>query len=124
MLNDQKLEETISEYAELAKDKNIDVAMLMANALQQNEANRINGKTKRWLYLISVGVPPLGLFIGAYYFLSDKEDACSTAIVCIALTVFSILMTYLLFNTILSGSGTNIDQIKQIKPDDIYQLSQ
>jgi hypothetical protein len=73
-MSDQKLEEIVSEYAELAKDKNIDVAALMANALQQEDTNKLSGKAKKWGYLVSLGVPPFGLGFAAWFFFSDKCD--------------------------------------------------
>lgn len=122
---DKKLEEIVSEYAELAKDKNVDAAALMINALQQQDQNKLSSKSKRWAYLISLGVPPVGYLLGLYYyFMKDESDAKTTAYLCFALTTVSLLLTVVFFNVILSSSGTSLKQIEQIKPTDIYQLTQ
>jgi hypothetical protein len=123
-MSDKKLEELVNQYAVLAKDDKIDTTALLFNALEQEDANRISSKTKRWAYLISISVPPFGLLFAIWFYIGDKSDGKSAAITCTLLTAFSCLMTFLLFKTILSGSGTSVEQIQQIKPADIYQLSQ
>lgn len=123
-MSEQKLEELVNEYATLAKDDNIDTSALLMNALEQEDQNRISTKTKRWAYLISIGVPPLGLLFAAMFYFGDKSDGKSTAIACVVLTAVSCLITYVIFQSILSGSGTTVEQIQQIQPTDIYQLSQ
>ncbi len=123
-MSDEKLQEIVSEYADLAKDKNIDVATLMVNALQQEDANMINSKTKRWAYLISLGVPPFGLLFAVYFYFSDKSDGKSAALICLLLTIFTIVISVISLKMIFSGSGASVEQIQQIKPADIYQLTQ
>lgn len=123
-MSDQKLDEIVTEYADLAKDKNIDVATLMMNALQQEDANKLSAKSKRWAYLISLGLPPFGLGFALWFYFSDKSDGKSTAIVCVILTAVSIIGSIILFNLVFSGSGASVEQIQQIKPADIYELTQ
>ncbi|HEX3095585.1 MAG TPA: hypothetical protein VHQ20_00515 [Patescibacteria group bacterium] len=121
---DEKLESLVNEYAELAKDKNIDAAALLGNALLQDQENKTSTKVKRWAYLISISVPPSGILIGLYFYFSDKSDGKQTAYVCIGVTLFSLLLSYFIFKAVISGSGASVQQIEQIKPSDIYQLSQ
>ena len=123
-MSDEKLQDLVSEYVDLAKDKNIDVATLMVNALQQEDANRIPSKTKKWAYIISLALPPFGLGFALWFYLGDKSDGKKAAIICVVLTAITIIATVIFFNIILSGSGTSLDQIQKIKPSDIYQLSQ
>lgn len=123
-MSDQKLDEIVTEYADLAKDKNIDVAALMMNALKQADENRLSSKTKRWAYLISLGIPPLGLGFALWFYFSDKSDGKSAAIACVLLTVFSIIGSIIFIDMFFSGSGTSVEQIQQIKPTDIYELTQ
>lgn len=123
-MSDQKLEELVNEYATLAKDENIDASALLMSALEQEDQNRISPKMKRWAYLISIGVPPLGLLFAAMFYFGDKSDGKSTAIVCVVLTAISCLATFVIFKSVLSGSGSSVQQIQQIKPADIYELSQ
>lgn len=123
-MSDQKLDEIVTEYADLAKDKNIDVATLMMNALQQEDANKLSAKSKRWAYLISLGLPPFGLGFALWFYFSDKSDGKSTAIVCVLLTIFSIIGSIIFINMLFSGTGASVEQIQQIKPADIYELTQ
>jgi hypothetical protein len=123
-MSDEKLEQLVTEYASLAKDDNIDTSALLMNALEQEDANRISPKTKRWAYLISIGVPPLGLIFVVWFYFSDKTDGKSAAIACLVLTGISCLMSYVLFKSILSGSGVTPQQLQQINPADVYELGQ
>ncbi len=107
-MNEDRLAKEIETYKELAKqDKNIDVASLMMNALQKHENNFIPIKQKRWAYLISVSVPPVGLFFAARFYYSNKEDGQEAAMTCIALTAISFL-TLVLMGKLLSGSSLNL----------------
>lgn len=123
-MSDEKLQEIVTEYADLAKDKNIDVAALMVNALQQEDNNMLSSKTKRWAYLISLGVPPFGLLFAIYFYFSDKSDGKNAALMCLILTIFTVVISIIFIKMIFSGSGTSVEQIQQIKPADIYQLTQ
>ena len=123
-MDEERLQKEFETYRELAKsDKKIDVASLMINALQKQD-NLIPFKQKRWAYLISIALPPFGLIFAVKFFSSGKDDAESSAWTCVALTAFSILM-YIIFTKLLfSGSGVDINQLQQIKPQDIQQLTQ
>ena len=124
-MSEDKLEKQIKQYAELAKqDKKIDVATLMIQALQKQHANQLSEKQKRWAYLISLFAPPLGLVFAIKFALSDKEDAKQAAWVCVALTVFAILLLIVFSKLLFSSSGVSLDQIQQINPKDIQDLVQ
>lgn len=122
-MSDEKLETIVSEYVELAKDKNVDTAALLMNALQQEEDNKLSLKQKRWGYLVSLGLPPLGLLFALAFYFSDKSDGKQTAYICIGLTVASIVVSIVLFKSLFSGTGASIQQIQQIKPQDVYELT-
>ncbi len=49
-MSDKQLEEIVKEYADLAKDKNVDVSALMINALQQQDQNKLNPKTQPFIF--------------------------------------------------------------------------
>ncbi len=124
-MSDQKLEELATEYAELAKDKNIDAATLMISALQQQDQNRLSAKSRRIAYLVSLALPPVGYVLALYYFfVKDEVDAKSTAYWCAALTTISLVLSVVFFNAVLSGAGVSVEQIQQINPADIYELTE
>jgi hypothetical protein len=127
MLNnpDKKLEQVVSEYQQVASENpNVDLSLLMINALQTQKQNLVSAKVKRWAYLISLGLPPLGILFSAKYFFSDEDDAQTVAWICVALTVVSVLAIYLGGKMFLSGSGVTTQQLQQIKPSDVMQLNQ
>lgn len=122
-MSDEKLEQIVTEYAALAKDENIDTSALLINALEQQEQNRLSSSTKRWAYLISIGVPPLGLIFAAWFYFGDKDDGQTAAIACLILTIFSSIVTFVIIKSIFSGAGVSSEQLQQIKPADIYELT-
>ncbi len=122
-MNEDKLQKELEVYKELAsKDKKIDVASLMINALQTQETNMLSVKEKRWAYLISLALPPFGLIFAAKFYYSGKDDGHTAAWICVALTGVSVLLFFVLGSAMLSSSGTSLDQIQQIRPSDIEQL--
>jgi len=122
-MSEEKLEKEIETYRELAKqDKKIDIASLMINALQKHESNLLPVKQKRWAYLISLAVPPVGIFFALKFYTSDKDDAKETAMICLLLTAVSILFTIFLAKSLLSGTGANLNNISNLKPQDLQGL--
>ncbi|MBI5530532.1 MAG: hypothetical protein HY918_03455 [Candidatus Doudnabacteria bacterium] len=125
MDKDKKLEKQINEFQSLGKENpKIDVGMLMLNALQSQKQNEVPAKTKRWAYLISIGAPPFGILFAVKYFFSDEDDARQVAWSCVVLTVLALLMWWVFAKLLFSGSGTSLQQVEQIKPSDIMQLTQ
>jgi hypothetical protein len=123
-MTDSKLEQQVEQYSKLAKDKNVDVAALMLNALQNDQNNLIKPSTKRWAYLISLGVPPLGLLFALYFYASNYDDGKAAATMCLILTAISIVGGIIFLKVFFSTSGTSLQQIQQIKPQDIQQLTE
>lgn len=123
MTKEQELAEKFKEYQELAKtDKNIDVEKLMLAALDTRNQNLVPAKKKYTAYIVSVALPPFGLFYALKYYLSPEDDAKRVALVCVVLTVVSVLIFWITFSAVLSGLGGSVDQIQQIKPGDVKQL--
>lgn len=114
----------ISDYQQLAKENpNINVNLLMSTALADADKKEA-GKSYRWPYLISLGLPPFGLIYAVKYYFSGDESDKTAAYICAGLTVISILLFYALGKAVFSSSGASLDQIQQIKPGDIQQLTQ
>jgi len=126
MDQDKKIEERISEFQALGKeDKNVDVAKLMMFSLE-NRGNVVSAKKKRWAYIVSLGFPPVGFFLALKYYFDDEEDARHVANVCIVLTFVSLLLVWLSFKMLSSGSAgptdAQLNQIQQINPKDLQDL--
>ena len=122
-MSEKKLEKEFEVYKELAtQDKKIDVAALMINALQKHETNLTPDRQKRWAYLISLAFPPFGLLFAIKFYFSDKDDAKHVALLCVVLTCVSILLLVIFTKVLFSGTGASLEQIQQIKPDDIRSL--
>ena len=123
MDKEKKLEEELRRYQELAKEnKNIDASSLMSNALQNRDKQQVSSRWKKWAYLVSVAAPPLGLVFALKFYLGSEDDGKRVAGICIILTIFSGVFFLIIFQMFLSGVGGNLDQIQQIKPQDIQQL--
>jgi len=97
---------------------------LMMNALQNTRDNLVPSKTKKWSYLICLSIPLVGFLFALWFYMRDEDDARQVAWVCAFLSVVCLVMTWLFGKLLLSGSGTSVDQIYQIKPSDIQQLGQ
>ncbi len=122
---DGELSKKVETYQNLAKENpNIDVGLLMMNALQTQKQNVVSAKFKRWAYLISISVPPFGILFALKLFWGDEDDARQTAWICVILTAVSLLFYWMFGKVLLSGTGTSFQQIQQIKPSDIRQLTQ
>ncbi len=123
--NNKRLEQQVEEISKLAKEnKNIDAAALMLNALQTEEKNSVSPRTKKWLYIISVGAPPLGLLFALKYYFSSEDDARQVANMCVLLTGIALLALFMFGKVLFNSAGVTPQQIEQIKPSDIYQLKQ
>lgn len=125
MDSDKKLEEQIKQYQELTKESGgkINVSDLMIQALEKSQSNLTSSKQKHWAYLISLGLPPLGLIFAAKFWLSGKDDGNRLALICVILTAFSILLLWASMNYMLSASGVNYNQLQQA-PVQMQQLLQ
>ena len=66
----------------------------MINALQQAQIEESDRKKIRQAYWVSVCLPPLGLFIAAYYALSDKPDGKHVALNCVIFTLVALLVAW------------------------------
>ena len=125
MADDKRFAKQIDEFAQLAKtDKNVDVAALMLNALQNQNKNLVSSKAKKWAYLISISIPPFGFLFALKHYFGDEDDAKQVANICVVLTIISVLAYWLVGKMVFSGSGTSIKQIEQIKPSDALQILQ
>ncbi len=123
MDNEKEIEKRIEEYQELAKkNKNIDIASLAISDIQNKKNNLVSPGTKRWAYLVSIFFPPLGLLFALKFYFDSKDDARRVAVICVILTVFSLLLTWVIIKMIFSSAGVDIEDIQQINPQDIRDL--
>jgi hypothetical protein len=123
--NEKQLQEELKAYSELAKkDKGIDVASLMMQALEKRtvETDEIALNQKRLGYVVSIGAPPFGLLFAFKFYFSGKSDGKHAAIICVVLTIIAIISVAVIFRTLPSRSGLNAGQLQQINSQDIQQL--
>ena len=125
MADEKEILRKLSEYEELAKENpKVDVAALMSSALMA-PTNTVRPGWKRFSYFISITAPPLGLIPAVFYFFGGKSDGKRTAINCIILTLISALGSWFLLKSLISNvPSEQLDQIQQIKPDEIRSLLQ
>jgi hypothetical protein len=126
MDTEEKVSKQIEEYKKLAEEhKGIDVASLMINALEQAQRDEIDRRKKRRAYLVSVILPPFGLFFAAYYALGDKPDGKRVAINCVILTVVTIAVAWGIGWLILSSAGPEkTSSIENINVKELERLLQ
>ena len=124
---EKRVAEKLKEYTEAAKNnKKIDKAALAIAALEAPIfENRVSAKMKKWAYLISLGLPPVGLGFAVYYYFSDKTDGRHVAIFCVVITIISALIFWATFASIFSSvpPGT-LEQIQSLKPEDLNNIMQ
>lgn len=123
-MNEQKVLDELEQYRELAKQgQKVDLATLAINALQTAPANFVPHSQKRWAYLISLGFPPFGLLFALKFYFSGKDDGKKSALICVVLTVLSLLLVWLFFKLLLSSIGTtNLNQLQNMNANDLQQL--
>ena len=125
MNSEKKLEDELKRYQELGqKNPQVNAQILMMNALQNRKANLVSPRAKKWAYLVSIGLPPFGLFFALRYYFGDQDDARQVAFVCTLLTVISVVGIWLLGKILFSGSGATFEQLQQINPKDLRQLTE
>lgn len=123
---EKQVGQQIEEYRKLAEEhKEIDIASLMVNALEQARREGVDRRKKRWAYLISVAAPPLGLFFAAYYAWSGKPDRKRVAINCVILTAVSLFLAWAIAQMFFASLGPDVtSQLQSINADDIQRLLQ
>ncbi len=121
MDNEKKLNAEMDTYRDLArKNKKIDVAALAVSALESNRARLVPPGQRRMAYLVSLGLPPLGLLFAAkYYIYSAEDDARRVANICVILTVISLLSAWLIGKLFLGGIAGNSGQLDQLQNIDL-----
>ncbi len=124
---EKEAERQLKTYAEAAQgNAGVNKAVLAMAAMEAAQnADRITAKKKRWAYLLSFGLPPLGLIFAAWYYFSPKLGAKRMALVCLILTVLGGLLLWLSLAAILKSApvGT-LQQIQSLRPEDINSLLQ
>ncbi len=124
-MQDEDLVKQLKEYQELkSTNPNVDVNLLMLNALDNATKEQVQKTPSRFIpFSLSFGLPPIGLFIAIKYWTGTEQDK-QTAKICVLLTVVSIILFFAFSKLIFSSSGASINQINNIKAQDIQQLVQ
>ncbi len=125
MDSDKKLAKEIEQYQEIADQTGgkVDVSALMLDALEKSQNNLISSKQKHWAYLVSLGLPPLGLIFSLVFWLGGKDDGKRQAIICIILTAISLILAWVTIQAMFSTAGVNYNQLQQA-PAQLQQLLQ
>jgi hypothetical protein len=124
---EKEAEERLKDFTELAKtNEGADKAVLAMVALDaaQNE-ERISAKKRRWAYILSFGLPPLGLAFAAWYYYSGKLGGKKVALICLILTVIGGFLAWLSIEAFFASvpPGT-LEQIQTLSPDELKSLVQ
>ena len=125
MSKEDDLQKKLEYYQELAKnDKNIDISALMLNEFQtvHEDDKQLSHSSKRWGYTISLLAPPFGFIFAVKFWFSGKEDGRTAALICIALTVFSLTAITWFMNSVLAGVGFDLNQLEEVQNTDFESL--
>jgi hypothetical protein len=115
MDSEKEIASRVEQYRELAKeDKKIDAVALMTSALVQSGEEAVAAKNKRWAYLVSVGLPPLGLLPAVYYYFSGKADGKRVALTCVILTVLAAAVAWFVGSLAMSGLSSSGGQLQDV----------
>ncbi|MDB4940038.1 MAG: hypothetical protein JWO40_463 [Candidatus Doudnabacteria bacterium] len=124
-MSDEALAKELQQYKEIAAvNKNVDISALMLNALEKEQENRLTTRQKTVAYFVTVTFAPFGLIYAVKFYFSGASDGKKTALYIVIITFAVIGIISLMFNAIISTSGTSVQQIQTIKPDDIRSLLQ
>src|SRR5579863_10281866 len=97
MATEEELAKQVETYQSLGKENpQVDVGMLMLNALQNAKQNNVSTKAKWWIYTISSSIPLSGFLFAFYYYFKDEDDAKQVAWIAIGLTILSVLVYWAL----------------------------
>lgn len=104
---EDKIIKEIAEIEKLAKEnKGIDANALIRNVLERNrEQTKIPQGQKIRAYLVSVFLPPFGLYYVFKYFGSTEPGGKRLAVICLVLTTVSMLITFSLAGSIFASLG-------------------
>ncbi len=115
MDKEEQLQKKFAEYQKLGEsNKEIDVASLMLNELSDQKKNLVSARAKKWAYLVCVALPPLGLLFALKFYLGTEDDAKQTALICVILTIVSILLFWITLKIFFTGSGVDLNELQQM----------
>jgi hypothetical protein len=124
-IEEQLVESRMKEYAEASKNNaNVDKAALAIAALESvQNGSGVSQKKKKWLYLASLALPPIGFAFALWYLFSKKIDGKRVALVCAVITIGSLLLAWLVFSVFVASlPPQTLDQLRSLNPDSLNDL--
>ncbi len=125
-MGEENLQKQINIYQEVAEaNPGVDVNLLMANALIAESQKHKAGKSYKWPYTISLGLPPFGLIYTVKYYINGDDDDKRAGKICALLTVISVIIFLATAKLFVSTAGVSTQQLQQLgNPAEIQQLQQ
>lgn len=121
LTKEERLSEQIAKIQQMAKENpQIDANALIATLFTKNQESFLPEGEKMKAYLVSLFVPPFGLYFVAKFFTRTESDARRTAWVCLLLTVVAVILTWWVLGS--AFSNPQIQQIQNLNPQDIQSL--
>jgi hypothetical protein len=124
-IEEQLVEARMKEYAEASKnDANVDKAALAIAALESvQNGSGVSPKMKKWVYLASLALPPIGFIFALWYLFSKKIDGKRVALVCAIITVGSLLLSWLVFLVfVASMPPQTLEQVRALNPNELNDI--
>jgi len=119
---EEQIAKQIAEIQKLAAtNKNIDSTALIQQLLSSTKQPELPPKDRTRAYMVSLLLPPFGLYYVVKFFLIGDPGARRAAWTCIVLTVFSVGLTVWLGGAMLSQSA-NVGGLQGVSPQDLNDL--
>lgn len=120
---EEQITKRIEEIQRLAAtDKNIDAPALIESLLSQAKEPGLSVKEKTRAYMVSLLLPPFGLYYVVKFFIRGEQSARRAAWTCIILTVLSLGITAWLGYAVLSQTP-NLGELQGVSPQNLQDLN-
>jgi len=119
---EEQIAKQIAEIQRLAAtNKNIDATALIQQLLSSTKQPELPPKDRTRAYMVSLLLPPFGLYYVVKFFMIGDPGARRAAWTCLILTVISVGLTAWLGAVMLSQSA-NVGGLQGVSPQDLNDL--
>lgn len=124
MNREEKLAEEIARIQKLAAENpGVDANLLIERLLAREQQSSLPAKETTKAYMLSLLVPPLGIYYAFKFFFRPEPVARRAAWICLILTALSLFILWALGNTLFSAAP-QLQQIQNLTPQQIQDLTQ
>lgn len=124
MDKEDRLASQIEQIRRLGTDNpNLDTNAMIGRLLAQSHASSLSASIKTRAYLVSIFLPPFGMYYAVKFLLRDETDARRSAWICLVLTAACLLILWLMMKMLLA-SAPDLQELQNLRLQDINELRQ